>query len=308
MVAIRWGRKNGVPLVMMSETQADDAARSSFREGIKKRIVSQCDAALVGGPSQARYMAQLGIPEGRTHMGYNAVDNAYFARGAAQARADDAALRARHGLPARYILASCRFIAKKNLPALVSAFADAVAATEGETPDLVILGDGEMRPAIEQAADEDHVASRVHLPGWRTYDDLPAHYALAELFAHVSTVEQWGLVINEAMASGTPVLASEPCGATRTLLRDGVSGLVVEPTREAIAAALLRFFAMSDAERRAMGEAAAGDVADWGPARFGAGMKAAVASALAAPRRGSLGLLDKAIFSRLERTIVEDVA
>lgn len=308
MIAIRWARQKGVALVMMSETQADDAARSPLREWVKKRIVSACDAALVGGPPQAAYIQQLGIAAPRIAMGYNAVENDHFTKGAAAARANAQVSRDKHGLPARYILASCRFIEKKNLPALTLAYADAVKASDSETPDLLILGDGETKDQILAAAEAGGVAGRVHLPGYRGYEDLPAFYALADLFTHVSTVEQWGLVINEAMASGTPVLVSQPCGASRTLVEDGISGLVVTPTREAIVQALTRFFTMSGEERKAMAAAAARSVSDWGPERFGSGMKAAASSAMNAPRRGALASWDAAIFKHMEKKIVESVA
>lgn len=308
MIAIRWARERGVRLVMMSETQGDDAARFFLREAVKKRIVSACDAALVGGPPQAAYIRQLGIPESRVFMGYNAVDNAHFAAGALEARSKAEALRKEHGLPDRYILASCRFIAKKNLPNLVSAYADVVGQRDKTLPDLLILGDGDTRAEIEHAARAGGVEAHVHLPGYRGYEVLPALYALADLFVHVSTVEQWGLVINEAMASGTPVLASEPCGATRSLILDGENGIVVAPTREGIAHGLSRFFALSEEQREAMADAAASTIAGWGPDRFGSGMKSAAEAALAAPARGKLAPWDAAIFSKMEKTIVETVS
>lgn len=307
-IAIRWARQAGARLVMMSESQGDDAQRSALREAVKKRIVSQCDAALVGGPPHAAYAAQLGISLSNVHLGYNAVDNAHFAKGALEARRNAEAERARLGLPPRYIIASSRFIAKKNLPALVCAYADAVKASALPLPDLVILGDGDAKADIEGAVQANDIAGSVHLPGYRGYEDLPAFYALAELFVHVSTSEQWGLVINEAMASGTPVLVSDTCGAARTLVRDGVSGVVVQPARSSIAAGLTRFFGMTDEERDAVADEAARDVAGWGPDRFGSGMKDAVQSAINAPDRGRLGLIDDAIFSLMEKTIVERVA
>ena len=225
VAAISWGRRHGIPIVLMSETQADDAARSFFREAIKRRIVSLCDAALVGGPPQADYAARLGISPQHIHFGYNAVDNDHFAKGAAAARADADAVKATHSLPERYVLASARFIEKKNLPALVTGYAQAVATATGPTPDLVILGDGPTRDAIRAAAAAGGVATRVHMPGFRGYDVLPAYYGLADAFAHVSTVEQWGLVVNEAMAAGLPVIVSTPCGVGRTVVTDGIRAI-----------------------------------------------------------------------------------
>ena len=308
IAAIRWGRMRNVPLVMMSETQADDAARSWLRETIKSRIVSLCDSALVGGPTHAAYVEQLGIAADRVHLGYNAVDNAYFAAGAQAARRDAAASRAEHGLPKRYLLASARFIEKKNLAALVAAFAKAVRNSSSKTPDLVILGDGETKPAILAAASAGGVADRVHLPGFRGYDVLPAYYGLADAFVHVSTVEQWGLVVNEAMASAVPAIVSEPCGVSRTVVVDGISGFVVDPDIDSIAKAFAMMFSMTPEARLQMGEQAAQAIMDWGPARFGSGMVSAIESAVAAPRQGRPPPWDAAILAYMEKTAIESVA
>ncbi|WP_271078024.1 glycosyltransferase [Aurantiacibacter sp. MUD61] len=306
--AIKWAHGQSVPLIVMSESQIDDADRSKVREWTKKRIVSLCDAALVGGPPHADYIKILGMAEDRIFLGYNAVGNSHFAKLATEARSNAGALRAEHNLPERYILASARFIAKKNLPNLVRAFARARSAVGGDSPDLVILGDGEERANIETAARDAGVADHVHLPGYRGYDVLPIFYGLSEGFAHVSTVEQWGLVVNEGMAAGLPVTVSEPCGVGRTVVTDGESGFIVEPTVEGIAEAIEKLFRMSDAERAAMGERAAAAIADWGPERFGKNMANAAQAALKHSRRRKLGLLDRIILDKLSERKIDAVS
>lgn len=307
LAALVYGRERNVPIVVMSESQADDAPRSFIREVIKKRIVSKFDAALVGGPPHADYAAALGIPRERIHFGYNAVDNAHFARGGEAARTKDVQLRRDLDLPERYILASARFIKKKNLPNLVLAYSEARRRIR-DAPDLVILGDGPERPEVERAISESGVASHICLPGFRGYDLLPAFYALSEGFVHVSASEQWGLVINEAMASGVPVVVSNRCGATRAVVEHGVSGLVTDTDVGAISEALIALFRLSPEARQTMGRAAADAISAWGPDRFGAGMRAAVDTALAARRRGPISLFDRLLFKRLERRIIATVS
>ena len=307
LVALEYGRKNGIPTVVMSESQADDAPRSWPREVLKKRIVSQFDAALVGGPSHADYIVGLGMPRDRVHLGYNAVDNNYFEREAERAKASQDQLRAQHKLPQSYLLASARFIRKKNLPNLVRAFAGA-RRINPSIPDLMILGDGPERANIEEVIRSNEVTGVVHLPGFRGYDALPAIYALSEGFLHVSTTEQWGLVINEAMAAGVPVIASNTCGAARTVLADGVNGLSTDIDAASIEAAILRLFDMTPEQRAGMGMAAQAAIRYWGPDRFGVGLMDAVKAAMRAPRRGPIRLLDKALIHRLQRTVLDAVA
>lgn len=304
--AIAWARERRRRLIMLSDSQASDASRSLFREAIKRRIVSLSDSALVGGPSHREYAIALGLLPDTVFMGYDAVDNAHFAAGARAARADAAATRGRLGMPERYLLASARFITKKNLPRLVSAFAGAIAGRP-DAPDLVILGDGPERPAIEAAITGASLAGRVHLPGFRSYPDLPAFYGLSDGFVHVSTSEQWGLVINEAAASGVPVVASSACGATGSLVTDGETGFVVDAQSEAsIRGGLRRLIDLDSEIRETMGRAAARRVADWGPERFAEGLMAACGTAEARPARG-LAPWDAALLGILARRSINTV-
>jgi len=306
--AIRWARRRGVGVILMSDSQAFDAARKPLRERMKARIVRQCDAALVAGPTHRDYVLSLGMPMSRIQLGYDVIDNAHFAAGADAARADEAAQRRALGLPSRYVLASARFIAKKNLPRLVEAYGLALALNAGDGPDLVILGDGPDRPDLEALITRSGLGGRVHLPGFRGYDALPAFYGLAEAFAHVSTVEQWGLVINEAMASGVPVLVSKPCGAA-ALVQHGASGLLVDPhSPQDIAQALARLFRLSPQERGAMGRAGRKAIARWGPDRFADSLRAAAETAVAASRGRGMAPWDEALLGYLSRKLVEDVA
>jgi 1,2-diacylglycerol 3-alpha-glucosyltransferase len=302
IVALKMARKHGIPSVVMSESQADDASRSYIREVIKGRIVSQFDAALVGGPSHAAYVNRLGIPSERIHFGYNAVDNEYFASGSDLARSNPETTRRQHLLPDRYVLASARFIKKKNIPNLVYAYAQARKQVD-IAPDLVILGDGPEIDAIKFAITQGNVKKNVHLCGFQTYESLPEIYGLAEGFVHVSTVEQWGLVINEAMAAGIPVIASNCCGAARTVITDGVSGILTEPVIPSITGALVKLFSLPPDQRALMGLAASDAIAAWGPTRFASGMRKAVESALAARKRGPVAPWDRAIMSSLERKL-----
>jgi glycosyltransferase involved in cell wall biosynthesis len=306
--ALAWSRRNRVPTVVMGESQYDDTSRSRLREALKGHIVRMFDAGFAGGPSTRDYFIRLGIAPDRVALGYNAVGNAHFAAGADRARADRQAELERHGLPRRYFLASGRFIEKKNFPGLVRAYAAARADLQDAAPDLVILGDGDARSEIESAVAETGTADHVHLPGYRGYDVLPAYYGLAEGFVHVPVREQWGLVINEAMASGVPVIASTVCGATRAVMADGRNGFVVDPARQDKIAEAIRQLALLSPDRRAaMGAAAASDIADWGPDRFASGLASATTIAEGRQRRRPLSPWDEKFLQLMGRRVIDDV-
>src|SRR5262249_41808278 len=139
-------------------------------------------------------------------------------------------------LPADYFLASARFTEKKNLPGLLRAYAryrdrcQENRTGDAQSPwELVVLGDGPGRQQLEQLRDELGLSERVRLPGFQQYDVLSSYYAFARAFVHASTVEQWGLVVNEAMASGLPILLSNRCGCASMLLDEGVNGYLFDP-------------------------------------------------------------------------------
>jgi glycosyltransferase involved in cell wall biosynthesis len=292
---------------MMSASQEQDAVRLGLREAIKSRVVGACDAALVGGRLQRDYIVQLGMPRERVFLGYDAVDNRHFSNGADRARADAASLRRLHGLPERYILASARFIPKKNLDKLVTAFARALELAPAPHH-LVILGDGPGRAALQAAIASADLGSRVVLPGFKDYESLPAFYGLADAFVHVSLAEQWGLVINEATAAGLPLVVSNVCGAAAELIEPGNNGVLVDPMDvEGMAHALQHIMTLSDAEREAMGQASRRIVADWGTERFVDGLLKASEAALDAPQR-RLSTLDRLLMSNLARYHISDVS
>jgi len=304
--AIAWARQAGARVVLMSASQPHDAARTGWREAIKRRVVSACDAALVAAGPHGDYASHLGIPYDRVFFGYDAVDNDYFTARAEHARRNASELRAVHRLPQRYLLASGRFIEKKNFPRLIEAFARALAADD-RGHHLVILGDGPERPMIERAVERHGLKDRVHLPGFRSYEVLPHFYGLAEGFAHVALAEQWGLVINEAAASSLPLVVSRPCGAATTLVRDDENGFLVEPHDvAAMTRALGAMMTLTDDGRASMGAESRRIVADWSPGRYASGLRSACEAAVDRPPRG-LSLLNKALFRTLAHMQINTV-
>ncbi|WP_307432485.1 glycosyltransferase [Labrys monachus] len=305
--AIAWAHDNDARIVMMSESQEQDGPRHRLREIAKSRIVRICHAALVGGRRHSGYITRLGMPAERVFHGYDAVDNRHFSDGADRARVDAVLWRQKLGLPDRYLLASARFIPKKNLEGLVAAFAQAVAAADVPHA-LVILGDGEGRGALEAAVAAAGVQHRVLLAGFKGYDSLPAFYGLADAFVHVSLAEQWGLVINEAAAAGLPLIVSHPCGAAPELVAPGANGYLVEPADIGdMARALAALMTATDEARHAMGDESRRIVADWGPERFARGLRDAADAALASPVRW-LAPWDRMLLRMLSRRYISTVS
>lgn len=306
-LAVAWACRNGVPVVVMSESTAHDEARSPWREAVKRRYLSLASSALAGGSAHVDYLVTLGMKRDAIFTGYDAVDNAYFAAEAARWKSSDGLPSVASAKEGPYFLASNRFIPKKNLPRLLSAYA-LYATSSSAIPHpwpLVLLGDGEEKAALVEHAKALGLALHegapwersgatgpcVYWPGFRQIEELPRFYAHAGAFVHASTTEQWGLVVNEAMASGLPVIVSNRCGCAPDLVKEGTNGWTFDPLDEAALAGLLeRVATLDDAERTRMGQASREIIADWGPERFASGLKAAAEKAIeVGPKRAGMG-------------------
>lgn len=293
---LQWAIANGIPAVAMSESTEADTSRSALREAVKREIVACFAAGLVGGTPQRAYLAKLGIPDARIRFGYNAIDSRHFAQGSAAARADESRIRAELCLPERFFLASARFIRiKKNLIGLIEAFARFVHRRADTKFCLVILGDGPLRQEIETKIAALGLNKRVILPGFQQYDVLPAYYGLAEGFVHVSRVEPWGLVVNEAMAAGLPVIVSRECGCAADLVREGENGFAVPCNDlDMIASRFDTLRDLSPTARDQMGARSREIVAAWSPAEFANGALDAAKMAIdVGPKR--IGALSRAL-------------
>ena len=249
------------------------------------------------------------MPPQRVFQGYDAVDNGYFLEQADTLKTDKlkGEVRRKHGLPENYFLASNRFIEKKNLPRLIEAYAryrllcgdhqtsdnqttdsrqsevsrqKSVAGSPVVAWPLVLLGDGALRPDLCRRIADLGLQDSVRLPGFKQYPELPEYYAHAGAFIHASTTEQWGLVVNEAMASGLPVLVSNRCGCAQDLVHEGVNGFTFDPCNVEQLAGLMLKLSTLNSQLSTMGDASRRIIANWGPDRFASGLKQAVECAL----------------------------
>ncbi|MEW1956379.1 glycosyltransferase [Kineococcus sp. NPDC059986] len=147
--------------------------------------------------------------------------------------------RARYGIPDRPTVGYVgRLAPEKNVSELV----EALALTRRVRPDvdaqLLLVGDGALRPALLRQAAALGVADRVVSTGFVPEEDLPAAYLACDVFANAGTAELQSLVVLEAMASGLPVFGVDAC-ALPHLVRDGDNGFLFPHARPAVLAARL---------------------------------------------------------------------
>jgi glycosyltransferase involved in cell wall biosynthesis len=149
-----------------------------------------------------------------------------------------AEVRGRYKLPQWFILSLSTLEPRKNFPRLIAAYAQLRRQT-GLPHELVIVGNhGWLYDEVYDQVRKEGQGDRVHLPGFVADEDLPALYTLADLFAFPSLYEGFGIPPLEAMACGTPVVASNNSSLPEAV---GAAGLLVDATDvEGLADAMAR--------------------------------------------------------------------
>jgi glycosyltransferase involved in cell wall biosynthesis len=266
LCAAVWGRTHAAKTILMSESNVDDRPRQFLAEGLKRILVTLLfSGGIVGGKRAASYLQRLGMPAHRIARAYDVVDNDYFSSRAAQFRRE--ANDSGKGIPSPYFLFVGRLAPEKNVSTLLQAFGEY--RESGGTWSLVIVGDGPLRSALHEQVRALLRSGAVVFTGLKNVHELPQLYAFAGCFVLPSLSEPWGLVVNEAMASGLPVIVSSRCGCVDDLVDDGSNGFIVDSESvSSIAAALARMSKLSLEERAKMAERSQAIIEDYSPERW----------------------------------------
>jgi glycosyltransferase involved in cell wall biosynthesis len=226
--ALRWARRRGVQFVLWSESNARDArGQGALVEFLKAHFLKRCDRFVVPGRSAFQYLRSLGSPAESIFTAPNAVDSIFFAAQAAKIKSQPSVFREKFALPSRFILFVGRLVAKKGVFDLMQAYAKLGSELRSGVG-LVFAGDGVSQTALSEQAKLIQPGT-VCFPGFAQREDLAGLYALAEALVLPTHSDTWGLVVNEAMACGLPIIVTEVAGCASDLVEDGWNGYVVPP-------------------------------------------------------------------------------
>ncbi len=232
--ALRAARRRGLPLILTHHTlyerythyvPLDSPAMKRFVINLSTRYANLCNAVVAPSLSVARLLRERGV-RGIIREIPTGVDLKFFQQGRGEV------FRREHGIPEEAPVMGHvgRLAPEKNLEYLALAAAECLK----EKPDawFVVIGDGPSRTSMEEVFRERGVSGRFAAPGSKSGQDLADAYSAMDLFVFSSTSETQGMVLAEAMATGTPVVALDASG-TREVVEDGVNGrLLPENTSE----------------------------------------------------------------------------
>jgi glycosyltransferase involved in cell wall biosynthesis len=256
--------------------------RTLARRTVLRWVYRHIDVAIAVGSNNRDYYRWAGVPEERIAFAPHAVDTARFSDhdGMHQSRAEQQLREL--GIPPEepVLLFAGKFIAEKDCVLLLDAFLQSQASGH-----LLLVGNGRFEVELRARASG---RAAVHFLPFQNQQAMPMVYRLGDAYILPSRSETWGLALNEAMASGRPVIASSRVGGARDLVADRTNGWTFESGDLTQLAAVIREVLGCDRrELRKMGAAALRDSARWSIAAAAAGIERAVVGFAGSETSGS---------------------
>jgi glycosyltransferase involved in cell wall biosynthesis len=271
-------RMRGTPVLMFGDSSfppPETTMASRIRAGLLRTIFRLTDRFLVSGTINADYYRHYGADDARFHLVPWAIDNARFEEGSRFEPGQREAMRQRFGIAGDQmaIVFSGKFLPRKDPMTLLRAV-DAMQHRDRTA--VIFLGNGGLRDEMESFANEHRLS--VHFAGFVNQSELPKHYAMADVFVLPSLDDPRATVVNEAMASGLPIVITDRCGPIGDIVRHGDNGFVFAPCDVPSLTRHLDTLAADPALRARMARRSREIIATWDYSRGVEGVKEALRS------------------------------
>ena len=271
-----WAKKNRKKIILWSATNQDDHSRAFLKEIIKGLLVKRCDAANVYGQKSRDYLVQLGLNKDAIFIKGNTTDNDFYYKRTNEFRTKRIALSKQYGLANHNFLYIGRFSKEKNILHLLKAYER---LNTEEDWGMILIGNGPQNVEITNYIERNKIKN-VSTPGFQQKKDIPKFLARSDIFILPSISEPWGLVVNEAMAAGLPVLVSRRCGCHPDLIKEGINGFSFDPFDDNELYGLMKDMIDGKHDLPRMGEASLAIIKDYTPKRAARAISQAIEFAL----------------------------
>jgi glycosyltransferase involved in cell wall biosynthesis len=231
---------NSIKIILSNESTADDHARNGWKEFFKSLIIKQFDGYFNFGTLSKNYLLSLGAKAKKMLVNRNCVDNKALRDIYQKCLPQRTEKQKKLNLASKNFIFVGRLIEYKNLFHFIEAFGMATTKTKNEWG-IIILGDGEQKEDLQRFVFEKNIQNLSFQKGV-SWQQVPEYLALSDVLVLPSYSEPWGLVVNEAMACGLPVMVSEKCGCAVDLVKNGENGFVFSPNNiDQLTGLLLKF-------------------------------------------------------------------
>ena len=266
--AVNWSIKNKRKVIIFDDARLEDTKRPFWVDWIKRQIYSNVDAIFCPAPAWNNTYQYFGFDKKQIFYGVDVVDNDFWK--------NEIPYESDLKIPQDNILTIGRQIPKKNFLLLLKAY-NIYSQKVKDPLSLVLVGNGIQKANLEEFVKKEGI-KKVHFFNFHSQNLLRHFYKNSVLFVLPSKYgETWGLVVNEAMASGLPVMVSKQVGCASTLVYEGENGFTFSPEDvQELADLLINFNEISSEKRRQMRKASQKIITQWGLDRFNNGLFEAI--------------------------------
>jgi glycosyltransferase involved in cell wall biosynthesis len=240
IIATLWSLSHNIPYILNSESQFLNKRKfwkNILKSFLVKPIISKASAYLPTGKFAEEYFIHYGAEPAKIFYFPNSPDVDFFIRESDKWKKNKQELKNKMGIEKEFtILYIGRLIKIKGLFTLLKAFK--TVKRNFNNVSLLLAGNGVLKKDLEEFALNNEIKD-VCFPGFIQPEDLPKYYACSDIFILPSVKEAWGVVVNEAMASGLPVVLSDKVGARGNLLEEGENGFCFESGNHDVLARIL---------------------------------------------------------------------
>lgn len=225
LLALSYARRHGKQFLLWCESHAESIREKYFPFNLyRNRFIRACDGFIVPGRKSLDFIQSFGINGRKGWIAPNAVDNNFFSNEVQASREKAEANKKKRGFPSKIILYVGRLVDSKGIPVLLKAFQ--AISNRWNDVGLVLVGEGRDKKKYMGFCKQ-HRLENVFFEGFKQQEELFFYYGLADLFVLPSLREEWGLVLNEAAASGLPLISTDVTGGAYDLIDEGKNGFRV---------------------------------------------------------------------------------
>ncbi|MCK9467361.1 MAG: glycosyltransferase family 4 protein [Candidatus Absconditabacterales bacterium] len=222
-----WCKKNNAKYILWNEsTKHENSWRRTITKPLVKYLVKNSDKYMSFGSRSFEYLEILGANKEKIYPLYNTVDVDFFLEQSKILKPQKEELKQKYGIKTKYTIVFVgQLIERKGIYNILEGFANF--QKQNKDISLVFVGGGPEEENMKQIIKEKNIQN-VFFPGFFQIDKISELYTIADIFTLPSIEEVWGLVINEAMCFGLPIITAYRVGASADLVQEGKNGFIMK--------------------------------------------------------------------------------